>query len=467
MIKGLIFDFGDTLIHQVPDNEKTLDELALVTFPSVQEALQKLCNSFKIAILSNTEATTSEQLNLALDKIGLGDLGIDVFTSISIGVKKPNKYAFVKVLEHFTLKPNEVVMVGNDLIEDIEGAQKVGLFTIFVSKEEIESNIKPDLRVSRVDTITPELLTVLGSKERAIPIKKVDHDNKAEKLALEAIELEREQEWRKIGMTWLKCGSELKVLDLTMIGEYIDPEATVHNFPQFDLAKWRALSQKGRAGRAFRYAGYHFEGDGDRQSAYRLYRASAKCFEEDKNYDEAGRSHFLALNSYIRRFGEIDGEFLKELENSTRISVHYDEQLYLKRMVIYYRILTSLLKGKGNFFASIAMRKQRKEAERLLLKKPKTFYSYILSTLWSFITGYGQGLSRWVITLIITTLLVFPTIYKWGKCLGEDVSFLKALIFSISRLTGHDIYNLQINNFGHFIIILQGLFIFFKVFNYT
>lgn len=275
--------------------------------------------------------------------------------------------------------------------------------------------------------------------------------------------MERNQEWRKIGSTWLSCALELKASDSKMVGEYLDPEATIHNFPHFDVDKWATLSQIERAGRAYRYAAYHFEADGDRQSSYRLYRASAKCYEEEKKYDEAGRSHFLSLKSFINRFGEVDRKYLSDLEKSTKISVNYDELLYLKRMIIYYRTLDSLLKSKGNFLASLEMRKKRVDAERLLLKKAKTYHLYILSSIWNFFTGCGQSPIRWIITLLITTLLIFPAIYRWIDCLGQSILFKDALIFSISRLVNYNVVSYTPTSLGHFIIIVQGIFILFWV----
>ena len=132
-------------------------------------------------------------------------------------------------------------------------------------------------------------------------------------------------------------------------------------------------------------------------------------------------------------------------------------------MIIYYRTLDSLLKSKGNFLASLAMRKKRVDAERLLLKNIKTCHLYILSSIWNFFTGCGQSLLRWFLTLLLTTLVIFPIMYRWIDCLGQTISFKGALIFSISRLVNYNIVNYTPTNIGHTIIIIQGFFLLFWV----
>ena len=221
MIKGIIFDFGNTLIYQVPDNEKTLDEWELKFFPGALKCLKELSRHFKIAILSNTESTTSKQLKKALDKAGIGDIGIEAFTSTSMGVKKPNQRAYQIVLDHMQLGPDETIMIGNDLVEDVEGAQKAGLHTILFAKDEIDSKIKADVRVSRIDNVTYDLINVISTMNKTnLHGKQIDEQKQNmpdSSCALNAIIMERNQEWRKIGSAWLSCALEMKTLTLKQL----------------------------------------------------------------------------------------------------------------------------------------------------------------------------------------------------------------------------------------------------------
>ena len=99
MIKGLIFDFGNTIISQQSDQNSSLDQLNLKLKSGAKKTLKKLSQNFKIAILSNTETTTSDQLKTALKKLGLDYKNIEVFTSVSIGLRKPLPKAFKKTIE--------------------------------------------------------------------------------------------------------------------------------------------------------------------------------------------------------------------------------------------------------------------------------------------------------------------------------------------------------------------------------
>src|SRR5437868_1457643 len=61
-IQLLIFDLGDTLIEQVVDRAAPLPDHALRLLPGVERALRELAKRYELAILSNTEQTTTVQL---------------------------------------------------------------------------------------------------------------------------------------------------------------------------------------------------------------------------------------------------------------------------------------------------------------------------------------------------------------------------------------------------------------------
>lgn len=49
--------------------------------------------------------------------------------------KKPDERAFQSVLDHFKVKPEETVMIGNDLYEDIIPAKNMGMTVILLDRE--------------------------------------------------------------------------------------------------------------------------------------------------------------------------------------------------------------------------------------------------------------------------------------------------------------------------------------------
>jgi putative hydrolase of the HAD superfamily len=50
-------------------------------------------------------------------------------TSIDVGAEKPNPRIFEAVLRRLGVKPDQALMIGNDLVQDIEGAKAIGLRT--------------------------------------------------------------------------------------------------------------------------------------------------------------------------------------------------------------------------------------------------------------------------------------------------------------------------------------------------
>ena len=63
----------------------------------------------------------------------------EIFISSDFGVKKPQKEFFQVLMERCGINPAESIMIGNDETCDIQGAQTVGMDTLY-----IHSNISPE-----------------------------------------------------------------------------------------------------------------------------------------------------------------------------------------------------------------------------------------------------------------------------------------------------------------------------------
>ena len=60
--------------------------------------------------------------------------------------RKPNKKYFFKIFSHYKVKPSEVLVVGNDLIEDIKTGKDLGCNTYLVEKPGDISQVKKACR---------------------------------------------------------------------------------------------------------------------------------------------------------------------------------------------------------------------------------------------------------------------------------------------------------------------------------
>jgi len=100
----------------------------------------------KIAILSDTVHPLRWRLSL-FKKFGLkkGKHYDKLFLSNEIGYAKPERKAYLTVINYFKVKPSETVFVGHDK-EEIEGAKKVGIKTIGIGKESKADHIIKNLK---------------------------------------------------------------------------------------------------------------------------------------------------------------------------------------------------------------------------------------------------------------------------------------------------------------------------------
>jgi len=118
--------------------------------------------NLKIAIVS--DLTTHIQLR-KLKKLKI-DKYVDILvTSEEAGSEKPHAIMFLLTLNKLNLKPTEVFFVGDDLIKDMEGANSVGIDSVYLTKSKVKL-ANPDYRKPNyvIREIT-ELLDLINSKK--------------------------------------------------------------------------------------------------------------------------------------------------------------------------------------------------------------------------------------------------------------------------------------------------------------
>ena len=105
-------------------------------YPGAAELLRALrAQGCGVWLLSNAQGIFTRP---ELEQLGLDSLFDGVYLSSDYGVKKPDSRFYQALLQARNIPPDSAVMVGNDGVCDIEGAQAVGLSTIY-----IRSNLSP------------------------------------------------------------------------------------------------------------------------------------------------------------------------------------------------------------------------------------------------------------------------------------------------------------------------------------
>lgn len=102
-------------------------------FGGVEETLARLHGAgVEVAVVTNL--TTRIQLK-KIEHLGIGEHVDLVMTSEETGREKPSSVMFTLPLAQLDRRPSEVVMVGDSLASDIEGANAIGLTTVLFNNE--------------------------------------------------------------------------------------------------------------------------------------------------------------------------------------------------------------------------------------------------------------------------------------------------------------------------------------------
>lgn len=132
-VRGVITDVDDTL---TPWH-------GMEVHPHVAGAYARLKQRFKVGILSNCGPKRYAQLQ-------------EIFTDVPIvphGNRKPGKAGFVRALELLGCEAGEAVMIGDRLLTDVLGANRIGIRSVLVEA---------------LGTPEPMVLTVMRKIERGL-----------------------------------------------------------------------------------------------------------------------------------------------------------------------------------------------------------------------------------------------------------------------------------------------------------
>ncbi|NPD46514.1 MULTISPECIES: HAD family hydrolase [unclassified Lentimicrobium] len=142
-IKALVFDWGDTIMRDLPF-EGAMKDWPLVSLVSgAEEILKQLQKKYTIVMASNADDSSSQDIVEALKRVGVSQYFHRVFSSSDIGYEKPHHKFFQYIQQELKLEESELVMIGNSCEKDIEGAKSVSWKTIWFkennkSKQECE-----------------------------------------------------------------------------------------------------------------------------------------------------------------------------------------------------------------------------------------------------------------------------------------------------------------------------------------
>ena len=100
----------------------------------VAEALEQLSERLVCCVATNASTSGAALVGVALSRAVVRHHFKHIFASKDMGVEKPDRSFFDKVLQTVGAEPHECVMVGDDYRIDIVGAKTAGMRTIWFSE---------------------------------------------------------------------------------------------------------------------------------------------------------------------------------------------------------------------------------------------------------------------------------------------------------------------------------------------
>jgi putative hydrolase of the HAD superfamily len=142
---------------RMADQYNRRQEELLCLFPDSLATLEKLkASGIRMALLTNGSSETQRG---KLNRFCLNDFFEFCLVEGELGYGKPDIRVYAMALEKLGLAPEEVWMVGDNLVWDVEAAQKAGIFAIwndFRGKGLPEaSSIRPDRIVRSIAELVP------------------------------------------------------------------------------------------------------------------------------------------------------------------------------------------------------------------------------------------------------------------------------------------------------------------------
>ena len=118
--RELIGQLSEGYVANLPDHNHLMDHST--------EILQYLQLSYRLHIITNGFAEVQNRKMMASD---IYHYFIHIVSSETVGVKKPDQRIFEFALDRAEVAPQHAVMIGDNLEADIQGAQNVGMHTIY------------------------------------------------------------------------------------------------------------------------------------------------------------------------------------------------------------------------------------------------------------------------------------------------------------------------------------------------
>ncbi len=184
MIQAVVFDWGDTVMRNLPYPGPMSHWPEVAPVPGIGEALTALRPRYRLALATNAVDSGAGQVRAALARVGLDAHFEAIFTAREMAVYKPAPAFYRTVVEELGCAPGEVAMVGDDYRGDVAGPKAVALRAIWYNPARLpcplaqplhdgEVRLAADLPAALESLHLPDLdecLALMASQEAPPPL---------------------------------------------------------------------------------------------------------------------------------------------------------------------------------------------------------------------------------------------------------------------------------------------------------
>ncbi len=128
MIKSYLFDWGDTLMVDFKHYQGKMCEWPNVEpITGAELMLAALSKHAPIYIATSANDSSEHEIQAAFERVGLAQYLSGYFCFANLGLAKGSEAFYLTIAERLSLKPEELMMVGDTLEKDITPALAAGL----------------------------------------------------------------------------------------------------------------------------------------------------------------------------------------------------------------------------------------------------------------------------------------------------------------------------------------------------
>lgn len=151
----------DKIVRRAVDSFYENYLAALKARQDAKQTIKKLKAKYTIGLISNF--THAPVIYSGLKKLGLNQFFKAIMISAEVGWRKPHSKIFQEALRRLEVKAEETVFVGDNPIDDIQGAKNVGMKAIFIPSQfsSCEDAQKASCRPDAIIKKLRELIEVL------------------------------------------------------------------------------------------------------------------------------------------------------------------------------------------------------------------------------------------------------------------------------------------------------------------